>query len=93
MNVPVFYGGLEYTFRAVYCRNDDIWRRRQWKGASELRVGITVGIICMSVEWGSSVSDGVDPIQNVVKCPRLSRSFISVSWRMDPERVKQNAPQ
>jgi hypothetical protein len=75
----VFDGGLEDAFRGVYGRDDDIWHRGEWKAIRQLCMGVTIGIIRVDMEWGSGVGDGVDPVQDVIKCPRLSRSLGSTS--------------
>jgi hypothetical protein len=79
----VFDSGLENAFGAVYGRDDDLWHRGEWKTIRRLRVGITIGVIRVDMVRGSGVSNGVNPVQNVIERPWLPRSFESASWRMD----------
>ena len=73
-NIPVFYSSLEYIFRAIYGRNNDIWHRGEWEVVNQLRMVATIWVIRVEVEWGSGVSDGIDPTQNVVERARLPHS-------------------
>jgi hypothetical protein len=75
----MFDGGLENAFRAVYGRDDDLWHRGKWKPIKRLRAGITIGVVRVGMKRGSGVSNGIDTVQNVIKRPRLHRSFESAS--------------
>ena len=78
-NIPMFDGGLENAFGTIYGRDDDLWHRSEWKPIRRLRVRITIGVIRVGMKRGSGVGNGIDTIQNVIKCPRLPQPFESAS--------------